>query len=180
MKQTKHKLAYWTEVSRAIEHFFKKYNGYPISNIMASDILGISDTLIKKSSNDMVHYSRPIGSNNEMFEKMIYGFKSKEDFERILKYVDDYERFMKEVNNITEACGNSKYSLKQCYYIIDNIYRLHEEDGFQELLPTWHQALLDTLTILRNCNTQTETTNDYIDYATYLLEDMSVLTVNSL
>ena len=171
-------LCYYTEVSGTIEHFFKKYNAYPIPNIIASDILGISDSLIKKSSNDMIHYSRPIGSNNEMFEKMIYGFKSKEDFDNVLKSIDKYEPFMEKLNKFTEIDKHSKYSLKQCYYIIDNIYRLHEEDEFQELLPTWYQALLDTLYILRNCNTQTQTICNYIEYAIYLLENMTVLTLS--
>lgn len=177
---TSNHLHCWVEVSGAIEHFLKKRGNYPIPNIMAGDILGINDNSIKRSSNDTVHYSRSIKPNNEMFEKMMYGFKSKDSFEKTLKYIDDYECFMKEADNITETHSNEKYSLKQCYYIIDNIYRLHEEDGYNELLPSWHQALLDTLSVLKNCNEQTETTDNYIDYATYLLEDMPVLTVNEL
>ena len=69
-------LHYWAEVSGAIEHYFKKHNGYPMPNILANDILNIDPSRIKLSNRDKVHYSREIGSDGEMFEKMIFGAKN--------------------------------------------------------------------------------------------------------
>ena len=42
---------FWAEVSGAIEHYFRKYNGYPMPNILASEILSISSELIRLSKN---------------------------------------------------------------------------------------------------------------------------------
>ena len=72
---------FWAEVSGAIEHYFRKYNGYPMPNILAPEILSISSELIRLSKNDNVHYERQI--SNEWFEKMIFGAKSKEVYERM-------------------------------------------------------------------------------------------------
>jgi hypothetical protein len=43
---------------------------------------------------------------------------------------------------------SQQYNLKQIIYIVDNIYRAHEEDGFNELIPSWHKALNDCLSII--------------------------------
>ena len=59
-------LHYLVEVSGAMEYCFKKYNGYPMPNIMASKILGVSEDNVKISENDMVHYDRPIGKDGEV------------------------------------------------------------------------------------------------------------------
>ena len=49
---------------------------------------------------------------------------------------------MKENNN-QENVHN--YTVKQAIYIIENIYRAHEEDGFNELIPSWEKALKPAL-----------------------------------
>ena len=73
---TELKLHYWAEVSGAIERYFKRHNGYPMPNSIASKILGVSDNLVIPSKKDMVHYDRIIEKNEERFTKMIYGLKS--------------------------------------------------------------------------------------------------------
>ena len=78
-------LHYWAEVSDAIEHYFKKYNGYPIPNTMASEILSIPSSKITLSTKDNVHYIRPIGVKQELFEKMIFGFKIANTFYKMFK-----------------------------------------------------------------------------------------------
>lgn len=171
-------LFYWAEVSGAIEHYFKKYDGYPIPNTFASEILGVNDSRITVSNTDKVHYDRTIGENGGQYTKMIFGFKNEDIFERVLKDVDNYSDFMKDVNT-TISESNKTYTLKQVIYIIENIYRAHEEDGFNELVPMWHEALNDCLKVLHNSE-QTETVTDYIGYAEYLLRDMQVLKVHRM
>jgi len=39
-------------------------------------------------------------------------------------------------NNNEKANSSLKYSLKQAYYIAENILRAHEEDNFNELIPS--------------------------------------------
>ena len=169
---------FWAEVSGAIEHYFKKYNGYPMPNILASDILNISSELIRLSTKDMVHYERQI--SNEWFEKMIFGAKSKEVYDAAIAAVEDYSKFMKEVNNIAENTQSmGKYSVKQALYIIENIYRAHEEDNFNELIPSWYNALRESLEVLMSAEPN-RTVNDYIEYCNYLLETMPVLKLHTI
>lgn len=169
---------FWAEVSGAIEHYFRKYNGYPMPNILASAILNISSESIRLSTKDMVHYERQI--SNEWFEKMIFGAKSKEVYEAAIAAVEDYSTFMKEVNNITEGAKTAgKYSIKQAMYIIENIYRAHEEDNFNELIPSWHAALVESLKVLMAAE-PSRTINDYIEYCHYLLDTMPVLRLHEI
>ena len=169
---------FWAEVSGAIEHYFKKYNGYPMPNILAPEILSISSELIRPSKNDNVHYERQI--SDEWFEKMIYGAKSKEVYEAAIAAVEDYSKFMKEVNKINENSNmNGRYSVKQAMYIVENIYRAHEEDGYNELIPSWYEALNESMEVLLTAE-QTQTVVDYIEYCNYLLETMPVLQLHPL
>jgi hypothetical protein len=169
---------FWAEVSGAIEHYFRKYNGYPMPNILAPEILSISSELIRLSKNDNVHYERQI--SDEWFEKMIYGAKSKEVYEAAIAAVEDYSKFMKEVNKVNENSNmNGRYSVKQAMYIVENIYRAHEEDGYNELIPSWYEALNESMEVLLAAE-QTQTVVDYIEYCNYLLETMPVLQLHPL
>ena len=169
---------FWAEVSGAIEHYFKKYNGYPMPNILAPQILQINESAIRPSTSDLVHYERLI--SDEWYEKMIFGVKNEEIYKAALKAVDDYSKFMSDVNKINENFnGNLKYSVKQAMYIIENIYRAHEEDGFNELVPSWYEALCEAKKTLLNAE-QTETIIDYIEYCDYLLETMPLLQLHTL
>jgi hypothetical protein len=171
-------LHYWAEVSGAIEHYFKKHNGYPMPNILASEILQIDEEDIVLSNNDKVHYDRAIGSEGEMFTKMIFGIKNDEIFQKAIAEVENYGKFMKEVNSIKEDIQT--YSIKQSIYIIENIYRAHEEDGFNELIPSWYEGLNKSLDTLKLVENPSQTILDYIDYAEYLLDDMQVLKIQVL
>lgn len=169
---------FWAEVSGAIEHYFKKYNGYPMPNILASKILQISEESIRLSTKDLVHYERLIA--DEWYEKMIFGIKSEEVFQEALRAVDDYSKFMLEVNKINENTNNGlKYTIKQAMYIIENIYRAHEEDGFNELVPSWYEALCEAKRTLVQSE-KTQTIEDYIEYCDYLLETMPILKLHTL
>ena len=72
-------LHYWAEVSGAIEYYFKKHNGYPTPNTLASEILDINASELTLL-NDFVHYERPIGLNKGIFTKMIFGINSKYNY----------------------------------------------------------------------------------------------------
>ena len=170
-------LHYWAEVSDAIEHYFKKHNGYPMPNVLASEILGIDKSRITLSQTDKVHYDRPIGPDGEIFTKMIFGIKSEEIFNAAIREVENYGKFMQEVNNIQESV--QKYTVKQAIFIIENIYRAHEEDGFNELIPSWREALENSLIALKNAP-KSQTVEDYIGYCEYLLDDMQILELHPL
>ena len=175
---TELKLHYWAEVSGAIERYFKRHNGYPMPNTIASKILGVSDNLVIPSKKDMVHYDRIIEKNEERFTKMIYGIKSEEIFQEAISEFEDYYDFMKVVNNMVNESKETKYSVKQAIYIIENLYRMHEEDGLNELIPKWHDALRDSVEVLNLVKEKDQTISDYIEYGNYLLSDMQILTLN--
>lgn len=172
-------LHYWSEVSGAIEHFFKKHNGFPMPNTMAGKILQIPEKDITISNKDMVHYDRPIGKDREVFTKMIFGIKSDEIFQQAMNEVENYYDFMKEVNNMINESKEFKYSIKQSIYIIENLYRLHEENKVNELTPKWADALKESMKTLRK-STKNQTISDYIEYGEYLLSDMQILELNTI
>ena len=171
-------LHYWTEVSGVIEYYFKKHNGFPMPNTIASKILGVPEDKIILSKKDMVHYDRVIGRDREKFTKMIYGIKSEEIFQEAMSEFEDYYDFMKEVNKIVNESKETKYSVKQAIYIIENLYRMHEEDGLNELIPKWHDALRDSVEVLNLVKEKDQTISDYIEYGNYLLSDTQVLILN--
>lgn len=172
-------LYYWSEVSGAIEHYFKKHNGFPMPNTMAGKILQIPEKDITISNKDMVHYDRPIGKDREVFTKMIFGIKSDEIFQQAMNEVENYYDFMKEVNNMINESKEFKYSIKQSIYIIENLYRLHEENKVNELTPKWADALKESMKTLRK-STKNQTISDYIEYGEYLLSDMQILELNTI
>ncbi len=174
-------LHYWAEVSGAIEHYFKIHNGYPMPNTFVGKILQVSDSQITPSKKDIFHYDRVIGQSGEKFTKMIYGIKSEEIFQEVLSKFEDYYDFMNEVNKIDKNVNESKetkYSIKQAIYIIENLYRMHEEDGINELTTKWNDALIESVKVLNMVKEKTQTISDYIEYGEYLLSDMQVLTLN--
>lgn len=171
-------LYYCVEVSGIIEHYFKKHNGYPIPNTIASNILQVSDNLITLSKKDMFHYDRVIGQDGEKFTKMIYGIKSEEIFQEAMSDFEGNYDFMKEVNKMVNESKETKYSVRQAIYIIENLYRMHEENTLNELIPKWHDALRDSMEVLYSTKERTQTISDYIEYGEYLLSDMQVLMLN--
>ena len=72
-----------------------------------------------------------------------------------------------------------KYNQKQAFYIIDNIQKAHVEDGFNELVPEWHEALIESENALKNAE-QTDTVQEYIKRAEHLLKCMPLLELHPL
>jgi len=165
-------IQYWVEVSGCLEYYFKKHNGITISNSFAPDILGIDSSCIVLEDNDECHYERAFGPNGEIFRKMIFGLSGIDDFKEVIAEVDNYCSFITNVDETTK--------IKKAIYIIENTYRAHEEDGFNELTQAWHQALVDSVNILKTKYPKTETVDDYLEYGEYLLSDMHVLELHEL
>ena len=170
---------YWIEVSGTIEHYFKTHHGFPVPNTMASEILQIPKKDITISMKDMVHYDRQIGEAGEVFTKMILGIPSEEIFQQTIDEVENDNDFMTVVNNMVNESKEMKYSIKQAIYIIENLYRLHEENRVNELTPTWADALKESMDTLRK-SIKTQTVNDYIEYGEYLLSDTQILKLNTI
>ena len=172
---------FWAEVSGAIEYYFKKYNGYPMPNTIVPNILKKDVGLFRFSNEDKVHYEREIGGR--WHEKMIFGIKDEETYKAALGAVDDYSKFMKEVNTLQESNNHLRYSLTQAEYIVDNIYDAHTEQGFNEMIPSWYQALTDALETFKwsKANGEAEEyADDYIESCEFLFNDMPLLELHEL
>ena len=87
---------------------------------------------------------------------------------------------MKEVNNMVTESNTMSYNVRQAMYIIDNIYRCNEEDGFNEMLPSWHHAILQSIHTLESIENKERHIEIYIRTAYYLLEKMPVLKLNKM
>lgn len=73
----------WGEVSEAIEHYFKKFDGYPLLNSLVAEVLKKNSDDIELSK-DGFHYKRKIGKNSEATEKVVYGFPSQDVADRAM------------------------------------------------------------------------------------------------
>lgn len=174
MKPTEYQ--YWVEVSETIEKYFRKGNACPVSNIVSLKWLDMKSNMVRLSNNDTNYYERFIAG--QWYEKAIWGLDSKEDFDAVITAIEEYSKFLKDVNQIDEKDkkeeNGGKYSLKQAIYIIENIYRENEENHFNELIPSWHQALQDSLKVLQTAE-PSRAIADYIDDCNYLFENMPLL-----
>lgn len=171
-------LRYWAEVSGPIEHWFKKHGGYPMPNVVASEILKVKQEDIIPSKEDEVHYDRVIG-NGGLYTKMIFGCPSEDILEKVMKDAEHYMNFREIVNKGLKE--NIDTTLVQdVMTVIEQIYRAHEEDGLNELIPQWHEALTYSLNVLQNVTDKDNNVTTYIEYAEYLLDDMQLLELQPL
>lgn len=85
---------HWAEVSGVLEHWFKKYNGYPIP----SDFAQIALSPHKLSPlKDGFHYKRDI--NHIELTKIMYGFKDQAFFDDIVAKYENYFELQKKINS---------------------------------------------------------------------------------
>lgn len=131
---------YWVEASGAVEHLFKKYNGYPIPFEYAQTFLQCD---IQKECPDGFHYIRRLGLDDEV-RKGVYGFRSYEDYLHILGTFKNYDEFRKKINADESREGDVKWA-KHVVYNIEDLYTEHE---LNELPPMWKADLEKSQKIL--------------------------------
>lgn len=169
-------LWFWCEVSGAVEHYFKKHNGYPIPSEYAKYILNYDDII----EIDELHYSRKFSDGSDLV-KCIYGFKNKELYDKITSDISNYRNFIERVNKLpSDKTVNEFYTkyppnVYKAIYITDNIYSFYE-DGFCEMMPIWVEYLQWAKQTLIDYNE--EYSNDYIETINFLL-DLEVLNIHT-
>lgn len=167
---------FWAEASGAIEHYFDKYGGYKIANCYAKEILGKEDIFLEK---DGFHYSRKIGrDNDDVYTKVIYGFKDRQIFNEVNKYLDwvelPKERFTEKSKNEIET------QLHLAYDFLEAIYSANEDSGVYELFPNWYDLLLKVRETI-NLYERDEKRKRYALHDTdYLLDTMTVIELKPL
>lgn len=154
---------YWAEVSGAIEHYFKKNNGYPVPSTYAKMFM---PRPIEAECPDGFHYERKMGPEHEMVQKCVFGFPSREAFMKVTEEFADYEDFRKKVNN--ESNGDEQWAR----YVVGNIEEMFLEYDVNELPPAWAADLRRAVRILREAGNTA-----LADAGETLLETMPVLAV---
>lgn len=126
---------YWCECSGDIEALYEKYKGIKIPSEFSKEIVkGVKDLCA-----DGFHYTKLI--QNEIQEKIVYGFNTPETFnqiyERYKNYIDDCVNELKS-QQINEESGEVTSWGRYAYYrVCENIIVLFidviEQNGVHEL-----------------------------------------------
>ena len=109
---------------------------------------------------DEFHYKRKIGQNTDPDEKVVFGFKNKKIFDKVMQYAD-YELLRKEFNlNLLGENENANFDFKiktfngACSFV-NQLSDLYDEKNFRQLTPGLASLLEQSIEILRiNINFQ--------------------------
>lgn len=179
---TNYKGWFWCEVSGAIEHYFKKYGGFPIPDVYVGEILGKP---VKKVG-DGFHYERMIGMDEgNVMRKCIFGFSSDEVYKKVTEVFDNYEGFRKIVNScrgVGEAYMRHGDDYRKAMLILDEMdgFRWCGENGiyYYELPTKWYSVLEWAVGVMRNTEADDDTSHYYNELAEDLIDWFEPLTLN--
>lgn len=146
---------YWVEASGTIEKLFKKFGGNPIPNYFAHKFLQKPNKDFKLNP-DGIHYKRnlkPLIFNSDV-EKVIFGFKDKARYDKVMKSVENYEDFKNDVNQAVEDIldEDEKTGLMKeligAIYVIQILEEWQDFGNLNELTPKMFRELKSAKTIL--------------------------------
>lgn len=176
---------HWAEVSGGVEKLFKKYNGNPIPNVLASTILKRPKMEIVLDS-DGVHYKRIIGDAERT--KIIYGFNAKETYNKVIDEIyqltgfESYESFKNAKNDLPTICEsydylkNSKNPNKsfsmEVLIQLDYIYR---DYNIREVPRELYKCFETSIKYLKDFVDLDFKIKLIVENATYLLSNMIIL-----
>lgn len=168
-------LHHFGEVSGAIEHYFKKHNGYPIPNEYVSSILNNYNITLAQ---DGFHYERIIAGDEEPTEKCMFGFVNEETYNKIKDGFLDYIGFRKLVN--TEITTESKIfdypsNIKWALQIISFISEFFEEGNLNELFEEMAKELKKAISILNSYSDKDSNIKYAIKNGNGLIKDMPIV-----
>lgn len=186
---------FWTETSGSLEVFFRNSGfAYAVPHTLSAGILGLPACDVRLSEEDDVHYRRKT-DEGDWWMRMIFGLQSEDAYKAVLAAVDEYSKFLKEVERYRYVCDSGlKYSLRQAVYITDNIVREYTQNHFYEMVPSWQEALRESLRTFRVYNAKSlkffypedfnlyngespkvDYLEEYIKYCEYLFKNMPLL-----
>lgn len=165
----------WMEVSGPIEHYVKKYNGYPLPNYLVSKQLRKKDIDITDLSTDGFHYKRIIGNSGAPVEKVIFGFRNQEIANEVLAD-KDYE-FKRKMFNLSEDDNSEIFvrNIDDATCFIDNLNDFYDENGWNELTANLAVNLDRSIEILQSNLSKEQYIPRYINIGKYLKERMPVI-----
>lgn len=148
----KHDANIWAEVSEAIEHYYKKYNGYPIPNCYAPSLLEAAEYNIKIDLlKDGFHYSRIVGAAKKLLTKVIFGFSNKKVMLNTLNKVG-YDQLRNQFNTkqIKESDGKYTGKLRKAVFFVNHLKELYDIEEITELIPATKKVLDMSIDIVKD------------------------------
>lgn len=170
----------WCEASDAIEHLYKKYQGYPIPSAYAPEILRKNPSEIEFSEEDVFHYSRIIGTDDvkKKVTKVIFGFPSKKLMENFLsdeKYKIERKAFVN-IPVLKESISDD--IPEDLYYassFVEQFSDLNEEGKIIEMSPQLSVVLDDSMKVLRKYIDKYDWVKNEYDVAEFLRDEVPVI-----
>lgn len=104
---------YWGVFDGAVNHYYEKFGGFLIPN----DYCKMFITSAEKDPNDDYKIIKTM-PDGEQFSKLIYGFNTKEDFEKIVEHEDEF--FKESIQRIEQLLQPNKYG----YIITEEEYHV--------------------------------------------------------
>ena len=167
----------WGEVSGGPEKYFKIFQGYPLPNELVSIALSKNDKDIQLSE-DGFHYKRVIANNQDVTEKVVFGFKNKELFDEAMENAD-YEMLRNEFNlkdlNESENPFVIK-SFKAACSFINQLSDMYDEKNLCQLPPGLSSMLDQSIIILKDNLNTASWVNKTLEDAEYLRDNISTIT----
>lgn len=166
----------WGEVSGPIEHYFKKFEGYPLPNDFVVEVLGKNPDDIELSD-DGFHYRRKIGDNDDPTEKVIYGFPN-EDVARKAMSIADYEakRSTLNMNLVNESNEDGQLSFDGACSYVNQLSDLYDERGWRQLTPGLSSLLDQSIEVLKQNVDKAKWVKMTLSDAEYLKDHMPKIT----
>ena len=163
----------WGEVSGAIEHYFKKFDGYSLPNSLVAEVLKKNPDDIELSK-DGFHYKRKIGKNSEATEKVVYGFPSQDIADKAMASANyEIERHKLNMQLINEdEDGKKELSFDGACSFVDQLSDLYDDEGWRQLTPGLSALLDQSIEVIKKNTKQENWIQMTLDNALYLREHM--------
>lgn len=171
----------WGEVSGAIEHYFKKFEGYPLPNEFVVNVLHKNPDDIELLD-DGFHYRRKIGANSNATEKVIYGFPDQDTANKAMNAAE-YESKRTTLNmdlinrkqDLDEA-EDGKLSFEGACSYVNQLSDLYDEQGWDQLTPGLSALLDQSIEVIKDNVNKEKWVKMTLDEALWLRENMPELT----
>lgn len=167
----------WGEVSGAIEHYFKKFEGYPLPNEFVVEVLHKSPNDIELLD-DGFHYRRRIGQNEDQTEKVIYGFPNKEIADKAMAAAEyEAKRLTLNMNlvkpsNLANESEDSPLTFEGACSYVTQLSDLYDECKWDQLTPGLSALLDQSIEVIRNNVDKAKWVQMTLDEALWLKEHM--------
>lgn len=128
--------------------------------------------------NDGYHYIRAIGKDQVQVEKVIYGFRDEELYNKVTKQYDG-EIFFD--NSENQKMVEAKQIPPELQFAINTVQRINNlwEEGYSEITPHASNALLNSIKIInRYLPSNNQTLNILDRISEYLHDNATILTLN--